>query len=91
MGTLSDIFGKEASRRASKTATDAVWSQKDGIRAYSLIGKILAGCGAAWILISLIPIACKTPVSDCIWMWIFAGMGGTINMCHANREFSKTG
>lgn len=56
----------------SKKATDDLWLQKNGVSAYSLIGKIIVGCGICWILISLIPIVCKTPLSECTWM-IFLG------------------
>ena len=38
------------------------------------IGKIFVGCGAVWILLSFIPIACKNPMSDYIWMWILAAI-----------------
>jgi hypothetical protein len=44
--------------------------QQDGKRAYGLAGWIFIGCGILWILISLIPITCKTPVKECMWMWI---------------------
>lgn len=74
MGKLSNIFGKELSQIAAKEATDAVWKQKNGASAYNLGGKIFVGCGVGWILLSLIPIACKNPISDYIWMWILAAI-----------------
>ena len=75
MSKLSEnFFRQDTARRASKAATDALWSQGDGTSAYNLMGKIYIGCGVGWILISFIPIACKTPVSECIWMWIFAAI-----------------
>lgn len=63
-------FGQEASRQASKSAVEACRSQKDGVSAYRLAGKIFFGCGVGWILLSLIPIACKTPWNECVWMII---------------------
>ena len=74
MSKLSNFFGQEVSRQASKAATDAVWAQENGASAYSLSGKIFAGCGVGWILMSFIPIACKNPMSDYIWMWILAAI-----------------
>ena len=74
MSKFSDWFGQEVSRQASKTATDAVWAQENGTSAYSLAGKIFVGCGVVWILMSFIPIACKNPMSDYIWMWILAAI-----------------
>lgn len=74
MSEFSDLFGQEVSRQASKAATDAVWAQKNGTSAYSLGGKIFVGCGVVWILMSFIPIACKNPMSDYIWMWILAAI-----------------
>ena len=64
------LFGQEAARQASKAATDAIWKQENGTDAYSMIGKIVIGCGAGWIAISIIPILCKTPVRECIPLWI---------------------
>lgn len=64
------LFGQEISRQASKKATDALWAQTDGVSAYSLGGKIVTGCGIGWILLSLIPIACKTPLGEYVWMII---------------------
>lgn len=72
MSRLSDWFGQEVSRHASKVATDVVRGQKDGASAYRLGGKILFGCGIGWLLLSLIPIACKNPLSDWGWMLILA-------------------
>lgn len=72
MGKLSDLFGQEASRQAAKAAADAVWTQKSGVGAYCLIGKIFAGCGVGWLALSLIPMLCKNPISDIVWMWILA-------------------
>lgn len=63
-------FGQEASRQASKAAVEACRSQKDGVSAYRLGGKIIFGCGVCWILLSLIPVACKTPWNECWWMII---------------------
>lgn len=74
MSKLSDLFGQEASYQASKAVTDMLWAQENGVSAYNLGGKILAGCGVGWMMLSLIPIACKSPVSDCIWMWIVAAI-----------------
>ena len=45
MSRLSDWFGQEVSRHASKAATDVVMGPKDGASAYRLGGKILFGCG----------------------------------------------
>ena len=72
---------QEASRKAAKAATDALWAQKNGASAYSLGGKIIVGCGIGWALLSIIPILCKTPISECLWMLILAGIqiiAGTI-------------
>lgn len=74
MSKLSDLFGQELSRRASKAAVDAVWAQGNGTSAYNLAGKIFVGCGVMWLLLSLIPIACKNPMNDYIWMWILAAI-----------------
>ena len=74
MSKFSDLFGQEVSRQESKAASDAVWPQENGTSAYSLGGKIFVGCGAVWILLSFIPIACKNPMSDYIWMWILAAI-----------------
>lgn len=74
MSKLSNLFGQEVSRQASKVATDLVWEQQNGIGAYSLSGKIFIGCGVAWIVLSFIPIACKNPIGDYIWMWILAAI-----------------
>lgn len=74
MSKLSNLFGQEVSRQASKAATDLVWAQKNGTSAYSLSGKISIGCGVVWILLSFIPIACKCPINECIWMWILAAI-----------------
>ena len=74
MSKLSNLFGQEVSRQASKIATDLVWAQQNGTGAYSLGGKILIGCGMAWIVLSFIPIACKNPIGDYIWMWILAAI-----------------
>lgn len=74
MSKFSEWFGQEVSYQASKTATDALWAQGNGTSAYNLAGKILVGCGVGWILISFIPIACKSPMSDYVWMWILAAI-----------------
>ena len=74
MGKLSNLFGQELSRTAAKAAADAVWEQKNGASAYNLSGKIFVGSGVGWILLSLIPIACKNPISDYIWMLILAAI-----------------
>lgn len=74
MSKLFNLFGQEVSRQASKVATDLVWKQENGASAYSLGGKIFAGCGVGWIVLSFIPIACKNPMSDYIWMWILAAI-----------------
>lgn len=74
MSKLSDLFGQKASYQVSKAVTALLWTQENGVSAYNLGGKILAGCGVGWIMLSLIPIACKNPVSDCIWMWIVAAI-----------------
>ena len=71
---FSNLFGREMSGKASKMATDALWSQNNGTKAYNLAGKIFIGCGIVWILISIIPILCKEPISSCLWMWILAGI-----------------
>ncbi|MDD6656232.1 MAG: hypothetical protein PUE95_02845 [Lachnospiraceae bacterium] len=74
MSKLSNLFGQEVSRQASKVATDLVWAQQNGTGAYSLSGKIFIGCGVAWIVLSFIPIACKNLIGDYIWMWILAAI-----------------
>lgn len=74
MSKLSNLFEQEVSRQASKVATDLVWAQQNGTVAYSLSGKIFIGCGVAWIVLSFIPIACKNPIGDYIWMWILAAI-----------------
>lgn len=74
MSKLSNLFGQDVSRQASKVATDLVWAQQNGTGAYSLSGKIFIGCGVAWIVLSFIPIACKNPIGDYIWMWILAAI-----------------
>lgn len=74
MSKLPNLFGKDVSRQASKVATDLVWAQQNGTGAYSLSGKIFIGCGVAWIVLSFIPIACKNPIGDYIWMWILAAI-----------------
>lgn len=68
------FFEQEASRKAAKAAADALWAQKNGVAAYSLGGKIIVGCGIGWALLSIIPILCKTPISECLWMLILAGV-----------------
>ena len=72
MSKFSDLFGQEVSRQESKAASDAVWAQENGTSAYSLGGKIFVGCGAVWILLSFIPIACKNPISNYICRWIIS-------------------
>lgn len=72
MSKLSKFLGRELSGQAGKRAAGAFWSQKNGAGAYHLAGMVFSGCGVVWILLSFIPIACKTPLRDCIWMWIFA-------------------
>jgi hypothetical protein len=102
MSKLSNLFGQELSCQASKVATDSLWRQKNGTNAYCLSGWIFVGCGIAWILLSIIPIACKNPISDCIWMWILAAIQivlGTIFIIlskkskkfqeWANKDFEK--
>jgi hypothetical protein len=74
MSKLSNLFGQELASQASKAATDAVWRQKDGASAYRLSGWIFVGCGIGWLLISIIPIACKNPISDYIWMLVLAAI-----------------
>lgn len=74
MSRLSDWFSQEISRNASKTAVDIVRAQKDGVVAYRVGGIILLGCGIGWILLSLIPIICKNPISDWDWMLILAAI-----------------
>lgn len=74
MSKLFDLFGQGAVHQASKAATDLVWAQENGVSAYNLGGKIFTGCGVAWIILSFIPIACKCPMSDYIWMWILAAI-----------------
>lgn len=54
MRKVSDLFGKNVSVTASKAAVDALFAQNNGTEAYSLFGKILALCGAGWLLITLI-------------------------------------
>lgn len=72
MRKISDLFGSEMSAKASRAATDALWQTGNGVSAYCLGGKIFAGCGVGWLLISFIPIACKNPVREWLWMWILA-------------------
>lgn len=74
MSNLFDWFRQEASRQASKAAADALWAQGNGTDAYSLAGKIFVGCGVGWFLLSLIPIVCKNPMSDYLWMLILAAI-----------------
>lgn len=74
MSRLSDWFSQEISRNASKTAVDIVRAQKDGVGAYRVGGIIFLGCGIGWILLSLIPIICKNPLSDWGWMLILAAI-----------------
>lgn len=74
MRKISDLFGGEMSVKTSKAATDALWQTGNGVSAYCLGGKIFAGCGIGWLLISCIPIACKNPMSDCMWIWILAAI-----------------
>lgn len=74
MSRLSDWFSQEISRNASKTAVDIVRAQKDGVVAYRVGRIILLGCGIGWILLSLIPIICKNPLSDWDWMLILAAI-----------------
>jgi hypothetical protein len=74
MSRLSNLFGHELASQASKAATDALWRQKNGASAYCLSGWIFVGCGIGWLLISIIPIACKNPMSDYIWMFILAAI-----------------
>ena len=70
MRKVSDLFGKNVSVTASKAAVDALFAQNNGTEAYSLFGKILALCGAGWLLITLIPFFCGTKLSEWIWMLI---------------------
>ena len=70
MRKVSDLFGKNVSVTASKAAVDALFVQDNGTEAYSLFGKILALCGAGWLLITLIPFFCGTKLSEWIWMLI---------------------
>lgn len=70
MRKVSDLFGKNVSVTASKAAVDALFAQDNGTEAYSLFGKILALCGAGWLLITLIPFFCGTKLSEWIWMLI---------------------
>lgn len=72
MRKISDLFGSEMSAKASRATTDALWQTGNGVSAYCLGGKIFAGCGVGWLLISFIPIACKNPVREWLWMWILA-------------------
>lgn len=74
MSKLSNLFGQEVSCQASEVAADLIWTQKNGTSAYSLCGKILTGCGVTWMVLTFIPIACKNPMSDYIWMWILAAI-----------------
>ena len=70
MRKVSDLFEKNVSVTASKAAVDALFAQNNGTEAYSLFGKILALCGAGWLLITLIPFFCGTKLSEWIWMLI---------------------
>lgn len=74
MRKIPDLLGNEVSAKTSKAVTDALWQTGNGVSAYYLGGKIFAGCGIGWLLLSFIPIACKNPISDCIWMWILAAV-----------------
>lgn len=74
MSKLSDMFSQEVSRQASKAAVDAVWAQGDGTDAYNLCGKIILGCGFGWVLISIIPFACKVPLGEMFWVFILAAI-----------------
>lgn len=68
MKKLADIFTRGLSIEVSKTAVDAIWSQDDGVDAYSLCGKIIMGCGVAWAAISFVPFVLGTSPGDYLWM-----------------------
>lgn len=74
MRRISDLLGSEMSVKASKAATDALWQTGNGVSAYCLGGKIFVGCGIVWLLISFIPIVCKNPMREWLWMWILAAL-----------------
>lgn len=74
MRKIPDLLGDIVSAKSSKAVTDALWQTGNGVITYYLGGKIIAGCGIGWLLLSFIPITCKTPISDCIWMWILAAV-----------------
>lgn len=102
MRKIPDLLGNIVSAKSGKTITDTLWQTGNGVSTYYLGGKIIAGCGIGWLLLSFIPIACKTPISDCIWMWIFAAVQIALGMLlvilskkskkfqiWANKDFQK--
>ena len=94
MRKLSDFSRQEASRKAAKRATDALWAQENGTKAYKLAGFIFIGCGIVWGMISLIPIMVGEPVNKCLWMWIVAAVqivAGIILvvLCSKSKAFQK--
>lgn len=74
MRKTSDLIEKAMSAKAGRAAADALWRIGNGAGAYCLGGKIIAGCGIGWFMISFIPIVCKNPASDWMWMWILAAV-----------------
>ncbi|MCF0187553.1 MAG: hypothetical protein HUJ98_13835 [Bacteroidaceae bacterium] len=94
MNKRSDFLTQEASRKAAKVATDSLWAQENGTKAYRLAGLIFIGCGVMWGIISLIPIMVGEPVNKCMWMWIVAAVQIVIGvvlvaLCNKAKAFQK--
>lgn len=74
MGKFSSFLGQSLSYKGSKAATDALWATDNGTAAYRLGGKIFIVCGIGWVLLSLIPIFCGTPIREWVWMVVVAAI-----------------
>lgn len=103
MSKVSDLFRQEVSRKAAKAASDYVWEQENGVSVYSVAGKIFVGCGMGWVVLSIIPILCKAPVSEYMWMFVLAAIQVVGGICliiltkkskrfqkWANKDFEKS-
>lgn len=95
MGRFSSFLGQSLSYKESKAATDALWSTGNGTAAYRLGGKIFIGCGIGWVLLSLIPIFCGTPIREWVWMVVVAAIqiipGTVILILSKNPKGFKNG
>ncbi len=94
MRKISDLLRQEVSAKAAKAATDVLWQEGNGIGAYCLGGKILLGCGVGWGLLTLIPIICKTPMREYIWMPVLAAVqiivgGALIILSKKSKRFQE--